>query len=200
MTHLSILLMALCSVIGYEPFTGDLVFETAAPDEMHHAIVDATVRSDELPITHVGIMYVDSASHAYVIEATGERGVVLTPFKVFCDSASGVVVKRLTVDVPIGEAINRALALVGRPYDWWYLPDNSEIYCSELVEKCFFYSDGSPVFETKPMNFRDSEGRMPQFWTDLFSRLGRPVPEGVPGTNPSDMSKSPTLREVWRLD
>lgn len=193
-----LLLLSVCSAFGYEPCTGDLIFETAAPSDMHNAIVDATVRDDALPITHVGIVYVDSAAQAYVIEATGERGVVLTPFDAFCDSASGVVVKRITADVPIAAAIERALAFVGRPYDWWYLPDNDALYCSELVEKCFLYADGTPVFKTKPMNFRDPDGRMPQFWTDLFAQLGRPVPEGLPGTNPADMARSPILQEVWR--
>lgn len=201
MTHLAILLLALCSALGYEPCTGDLIFETASGGEMHRAIARAiaraTAQADDVPITHVGIVYVDSVGAPFVIEATGQHGVTLTPFQAFCDSAAGVVVKRLDVDIPIDEAIGRALACLGRPYDWWYLPDNREIYCSELVEKCYKYADGRPVFDTKPMNFRDSEGRMPEFWTELFRRLGRPVPEGVPGTNPADMAKSPLLRTVW---
>lgn len=197
MSTLTILLVALCSAFGYEPCSGDLIFETASDADMHQAIVQATVRAGEAPITHVGIVYVDSVGDAYVIEATGERGVALTPLQAFCDSAQGVVVKRLAVEVPIDKAIGRALEYLGRPYDWWYLPDNEAIYCSELVQKCFLYADGTPVFESKPMNFRDSQGRMPQFWIDLYERLGQPVPEGVPGTNPADMARSPILALIF---
>ena len=48
------------------------------------------------------------------------------------------------------------------------------------------------------MNFRNADGTMPQFWTDLFSRLGEPIPEGEPGTNPNDMARSTLLQTVHR--
>lgn len=48
------------------------------------------------------------------------------------------------------------------------------------------------------MNFRAEDGTLPQFWTELFARRGESVPEGVPGTNPNDMSQERTLREVYR--
>ena len=46
------------------------------------------------------------------------------------------------------------------------------------------------------MNFLDPDGQMPAFWVQSFERQGMPVPQGVPGTNPQDMSSSPLLETV----
>ena len=48
------------------------------------------------------------------------------------------------------------------------------------------------------MNFRAADGTLLQFWADLFDRLGEPVPEGLPGTNPNDMAQEELLEEVHR--
>ena len=39
---------------------------------------------------------------------------------------------------------------------------------------------------------------LPKLWADLFDRLGEPVPEGLPGTNPNDMAQEELLEEVHR--
>ena len=46
------------------------------------------------------------------------------------------------------------------------------------------------------MNFKDAEGNMPEYWTNLFDRLGQKVPQDVDGTNPESMSESPALVRV----
>lgn len=175
--------------------TGDLIFEIASDSEMSSAIADATAHSDSLKFSHVGIILIDESTGALsVIEATGRYGVVVTPIDSFMNkSEKGVIVKRLDIDYPVDRVIERAKSYLGRGYDWWYLPDNEEIYCSELVEKCYLMTDGTPIFPTIPMNFRDKNGEMPQFWTDLFNRLGKPIPEGVAGTNPTQISRHPHL-------
>ncbi|MCM1310902.1 MAG: hypothetical protein NC301_07760 [Bacteroides sp.] len=177
--------------------TGDLIFEIASGGEMSRAIASATAQTDSVKFSHVGIIEVDSLGNVGVIEATGKYGVVITPLCDFLNKAeAGAVVKRLGADIQVAESIYRAKRYLGRAYDWWYLPDNEEIYCSELVEKSYIRPDGTPVFSTIPMNFRDKEGNMPQFWTDLFSRLGKPIPEGEQGTNPTQISRHPGLEFV----
>ena len=94
------------------------------------------------------------------------------------------------------EAVERVLAHLGQPYDWYYLPGNGRAYCSELVEESYLYADSTRIFPAKPMRFRAADGTMPQFWTDLFHRLGAGVPEGEPGTNPNDMSRFCLLHTV----
>ena len=46
------------------------------------------------------------------------------------------------------------------------------------------------------MNWRDAEGQLPKYWKEHFRKLGMKVPEGVPGTNPTDLSRSPLLRKL----
>lgn len=64
------------------------------------------------------------------------------------------------------------------------------MYCSELVYESYLNEDGSHIFNAIPMNFRASDGSMPEFWTSLFARLGSPVPEGMPGTNPNSIART----------
>ena len=70
------------------------------------------------------------------------------------------------------------------------------MYCSELIREAFRRPDGSPLFETAPMNFLASDGSVPSYWKQLFESLGMEVPQGVAGTNPQDLSISPLLVEV----
>ncbi|MCR4680245.1 MAG: hypothetical protein K5636_01360 [Bacteroidales bacterium] len=52
------------------------------------------------------------------------------------------------------------------------------------------------IFPSKPINWRDAEGNLPEYWIKHFEELGLSVPEGIPGTNPTDMSRSPLLKRL----
>ncbi len=153
---------------------------------------------------HVGIVVVEEG-RACVLEANPRDGVVLTPWEDFVAAAPlvggspGITVMRLICDFPADEAVERAKSHIGEPYDWHFLSDNGKMYCSELVYDSYLYADGSHIFTAVPMNFRDSEGNMPKFWTELFSSFGEPVPEGISGTNPNDLSRDPHLTEIHRF-
>lgn len=189
---------------GYEARNGDLLFEVAADSPMSSAVAAATAQGDSLKFSHVAIVGVDADS-VFVIEATGRGGVISRSLDCFLDSATvvagrpGIVVKRLAEPFPAREAVARAVARIGASYDWTFLPDNDAYYCSELVYECFLDASSGHIFIARPMNFLDASGHMPQFWTELFSKLGMEVPQGVPGTNPNDMSKHPGLQEVYRF-
>lgn len=73
------------------------------------------------------------------------------------------------------------------------------MYCSELVYESFLTDDYRHIFTANPMSFRDKDGQIPEFWGRLFSELGEPVPEGVPGTNPNDMAHDTIVKEVYRM-
>lgn len=176
---------------------GDLIFEISTDSEVSKAITESTAQADSLKFSHVGIIDVDDNGVISVIEATGKSGVVVTPLDSFMAKATaGVVVKRLTIDFDRDESLARAKAYVGRGYDWMYLPDNAEIYCSELVEKSYRTSDGKPIFSTIPMNFKDKDGNIPEFWVKLSEQTGQPLPQGMPGTNPTQLSHYPQLIDV----
>lgn len=182
----------------FSPQSGDLLFCVAEQSAMSDAIVDATSTGDNTRFDHVAIFAIINGE-AKVIEASTKDGVVCRDWEAFREeSKNGIVVKRTNCVINIHKAIKRATSLIGQPYDWSYLPNNGKVYCSELIYDCYLTEDGKPVFTAKPMNFRDADGNLPQFWIDLFNKLDEPVPEGVPGTNPNDMSKENILTEVYR--
>lgn len=202
----ALLLACGCTSREFQPRPGDLLFQVNEPSAMTNAIVDATARGDALGFSHVAI-YCEEQGEGRVLEASGEGGVRSVPLEEFLRSSAriggrpGVVVKRVKEEgekFPVGQAIERAKSHIGEPYDYSYLPDNGKMYCSELVYVSYLRADGTPLFTAQPMNFRNADGELPAFWTELFERLGEPVPEGVPGTNPGDMAAEPVLEEVGR--
>lgn len=170
---------------------------------MTGAITAATGENGRLNFSHVGIAVVKNGADS-VLEATTNGGVRLTALPEFLARSAKiggrptVVAMRLKDTAGVSEAVRRARSHLGLPYDYSFRPDNGKFYCSELVWECYRTSDGSPIFTARPMNFRAEDGTLPQFWTELFARRGESVPEGVPGTNPNDMSQERTLREVYR--
>ena len=179
----------------------DLLFQIA---DQSNAITDVTDGVGHLEIEHVGI-YAEVASRPSVIEALPSRGVCVTPVDSFLSrnvSADGmplVVVGRVVGDMDAEQSLRNALELVGCEYDSLYLSDNEAIYCSELMQKCFVSHEGKPVFGTIPMTFRDREGNIPAVWTELYARHGMAVPEGAPGTNPGELSRSDNVAVVFRF-
>ena len=81
-------------------------------------------------------------------------------------------------------------------YDNAFLPDNGALYCTELIRESYRTPEGEFIFPEKPMNWKNSEGEIPPYWTWLFGLLGMEVPQDVPGTNPHDMALLPILEDV----
>ena len=184
--------------------TGDLLFQVGGNSKMNSAIASSTSGSAAIDttFTHVGILLIEGDSTCVLEAADG--GVKITPIADFInkslmvDGKPVLVAKRVADTSIIPAAIQRAKSFIGQPYDYYYLPDNGRMYCSELVYDSYLNADGKPVFSSKPMNFRAADGSMPQFWTDLFKQLEMEVPEGVAGTNPMDMSRDSILTTVMR--
>ena len=183
------------SLVGLRP--GDLLF-FADSKGMGRAIKESTGN-----YTHVAIVESTTRDTVWVIDATPEEGVARRPLRYrrgfFPD------VYRLKADIPNADmevVINRARSFIGQPYDNAFLPDNGAMYCSELVYECFldeFHSGNYPgdhLFEAKPMNWRNAKGKLPRYWKKHFRKLKMSVPEGVPGTNPTDLSRSPLLKKL----
>lgn len=188
---------------GTDLTEGDLLFQVGRGSAMSGAIAAATGTASEISYTHVAIA-VGSTPCDSVLEASSERGVSVTALAEFLDrSARGergplVRVMRLRDTTGLAASVARARNCIGQPYDYAYGCDNGKMYCSELVWESYRRRDGSRIFSARPMNFRAADGTMPAFWTELFDRLGEPIPEGEPGTNPNDMSRDTALVERFR--
>ena len=186
---------------------GDLVFvglplgydaETGSVDE---AIASATGEEGLLNLIHVAIAEV-KADSIWIIDATIAHGVDRHPLDTFLrdftlpdGSYPEFIVKRVK-GVDADAAIENAKSFCGRAYDVRFLPDNEDLYCSELVQRSYLDYAGRPVFESEPMNFKAPDGTMPPYWEWLFGQLDMEVPQGLPGTNPQKMSQADCLVDV----
>ena len=186
---------------------GDLIFVglpagyDAATGSMDAAIASATGEEGGKELIHVAIAEVQDGK-VWIIDATIKHGVdrhpldtFLTDFTLGDGSLPEFIVKRVK-GVDADAAVKRARTLCGRAYDKLFLPDNKELYCTELVQACYQDKDGQPVFLSKPMNFLAPDGSLPPYWEWLFESMGAEVPQGIPGTNPADMAQSPLLEDV----
>lgn len=186
--------------------SGDLLFSVGKENlEFTRAIQRSTSRDTEIPFSHVGIVEVDG-KRVWVWEATTPKGVVKTSFRKFFQKAltqkgkTYLAVGRLKDEYKA--SINHVLAFVsqqqGKPYDYAYNEDNDAFYCSELVRFAFTDSLHQPIFPSLNMSFKNKEsGKTEPFWLRHFQRLGIPVPEGMPGSNPADMAKSSVIDVIY---
>lgn len=186
---------------------GDLVFVgipldySVEDDSMDAAITAATGDTVGLNLIHAAILEVDADS-VFVIDATLRRGVdrhpldtFLTDFTLKDGSLPELIVKRVK-GVDTDAAVEKAKTFCGRAYDLYFLPDNEELYCTELIQRSYLDASGAEVFDSEPMNFRAPDGTMPVYWEWLFGLLGIDVPQGLPGTNPQRMSEAACLEDV----
>lgn len=186
----ALLFLSACTTSGLR--SGDLLFAYSGGSQFDDAI-DASTGGGEVSFTHVGIVEV-APDGIFVIEAVPLEGVCRTPIDEFTSKNGEPVAMRLSGDYDMRQIVENAKSHLGEPYDESFLPDNGRLYCSELVYDSYVLSDGRHIFEARPMNFLSNEGVMPKYWIDHFDRLGIPIPQDVPGTNPNDLSREHLLK------
>ncbi len=192
--------------------TGDLLFVGLPLDysldndtNMSDAIAASTGQSGEINYIHVAILEKDSTGQVWIIDATIRHGVDRHPIDTFLvdftlkdGNLPLLVVMRLKHNQEAAQYVENAKQFCGRGYDVYFLPDNEEKYCSELVRDSYLHH-GEPIFQAAPMNFKSADGSFPIYWVQLFDQLGQAIPQGVPGTNPNTMSKEKCLKRVGEL-
>lgn len=167
---------------------GDLLF---CAQVKGNNITDVTQGVGGMKIDHVAIFHRQDG-RTFALEAI-HSGVGLTPIDSFMARREAVLAVRLRDTLGVARSVERALGFIGRPYDFNFMPDDSAFYCSELVQKCYRDSRGELVFKPIPMSFHDQSGRITPYWHDYYARQGLQVPEGEPGSNPGDLSRSAAI-------
>lgn len=202
----AVILLAVLSVACAEEAVlqnGDLIFQANEDGGFVDAIENVTAGI----WSHVGIIQLREDG-IYVLEATPAQGVVRTSLDDFLDAsardADGRPLVRIgrirgLTSAEAAAAIERAETWLGRPYDAAFAPGTEALYCSELVYEAFLREDGSPVFHAHPMTFKGPDGETDPYWIRYYERLEQEIPEGVPGTNPNDMSREPVLAPLTGL-
>ncbi|OOG76854.1 hypothetical protein B0E43_06975 [Algoriphagus sp. A40] len=183
--------------------TGDLVFVGAKKDQLSGAINRVTQRDENASFDHVGILEV-SESGIFILHASPKKGSVREPLDSLVTEATAktkqLAVYRLTDEhqSSIPEAINNAKTLLGKPYNWTYVLNDSSLYCSDFVERSF---RDAALFQLEPMTFKDPKtGQTDTYWAEFYKKLGMEVPEGQPGCNPNGLAASEHLRKVGDLE
>ena len=168
-----------------------------------NAITEVTQGVDGLAIDHVAILHRIGGDPGplYALEAIPRQGVVLTPIDSLLarEQAATFVITRVE-GVDAATSVRNALRYVGKPYDDLFLPGDSAIYCSELVQMCYVDTAGNQVFGTIPMSFHDASGRITDYWIEFYRNRGMAVPEGLPGTNPGQLSRHPKMLKIVYLE
>ena len=160
--------------------------------EASNPITEVTQGVSGMKIDHVAIVH-KQVNKTYALEAI-HKGVTLTPMDSFMARREMVVAARLCDTLGVAQSVERALSFLGRPYDFNFMPSDSAFYCSELVQKNYRYSDGQLVFKPIAMSFHDKTGKITDYWKEYYGRQGLTVPEGEPGSNPGDLSRSKAIQ------
>lgn len=179
---------AVLSLAAQELKEGDLLFVC---NNDGNAITQVTSGVEGLPIDHVAVVHRIGGDNGplFVIEAVKPH-VCLTPIDSFLQENSKVLHGRVNVDIDVKASVRQCLSMVGKPYDDLFLPGDSAIYCSELVQLNYVNIAGEQIFKTIPMSFHDNSGEVTEYWNEFYSARGLSVPEGLPGTNPGGLSRS----------
>ncbi|MFV0231005.1 YiiX/YebB-like N1pC/P60 family cysteine hydrolase [Empedobacter falsenii] len=181
---------------------GDLIFVGALTEELSGAISRATKISDQTNFDHVGLIEKTTDS-IFVLHAApmggSQREEIHHFYNAQTEKNNQIVIYRLKKEYQstIPNAIARAKTMLGKPYNWLYILNDDELYCSDFVERAF---RDDKVFELIPMNFKNKEtGIIDDFWVNFYRKKGKEVPQDEPGTNPNQLATSEKLIRIGAL-
>lgn len=166
---------------------GDLLFHLT---DQPNAITDVTPGM----VDHVAILITPDS----VIEAISQ-GVVTTSLDTVLARPGHYVAAKVR-KANRRQSVQNARRYLGRSYDHLYLPDNDLIYCSELVLLSFVDRHGRHLLPPVPMTFRDTTGHITTYWRHHYSLHGIDVPEGLPGSNPSELLQRKEIKKLKYIE
>ncbi|MBN3581901.1 hypothetical protein JYB64_05835 [Algoriphagus aestuarii] len=189
--------------LNLELQNGDLIFVGAEKENLSGAINRVTQKTELVSFDHVGMIEIHQDS-LFIIHASTRKGSVREPLDslVFRNNLTPekFAIYRLKKDYQhsINQAIKESKSLLGRPYNWSYVLNDSSLYCSDFVERAFRHA---AIFQLEPMTFINPEtGKTDAFWVEFYSKQGMEVPEGKLGCNPNGLAASGKLEFIGYLN
>ena len=161
---------------------GDLLF-MRDNSEFSKAIIETTRE-----YSHVGIFFGGMIYHA-----SRKYGVVKQKLEDFLFEGSWEVDIYRYPEINCEIVQKRAEKYLGCEYNHSFYPDKEKFYCSQYIAEIL------PVFDSIPMKFNDEEKLVSDYWKEYFDKLGMEVPVGMPGTNPSQLSKCEKIIFIGKL-
>ena len=181
---------------------GDLIFVGAEEANLSGAINRVTQRDKEASFDHVGIVE-RTADSLFVLHASSKKGSIREYLPDFYNSQklseNTLIVYRLKQDYQssIINAIDIAKSMLGKPYNWTYILNDTSYYCSDFVERAF---RKDRIFILEPMTFvNPTTGMVDEFWVSFYKKQNLAVPQGELGCNPNGLAHSEKLIRKGQL-
>lgn len=181
--------------------SGDLLFVEAQSTGVSGAINRST-QVGKWQFDHVALLEREQ-DKLFVLHATGNGGSIRQPLNEFLgqrlQKQRAVQVFRLqnSEHININDALSKAHAMLGKPYNSSYILNEDSYYCSDFIERAF---RDDAVFTHIPMNFKNPKtGEIDEVWVERYAKLGLAVPQDEPGTNPNQLAESDKLQYLGRL-
>ena len=175
---------------------GDVIFIV---DDNEKNISSLSVGYGGLSYFHCGI-YVGNGK---LIEAVKYHGVIEDNVSKYKDKKILVARTKLSIK-GIQSAVEGARKCLGYSYNDLFLPNQpSKLYCSELIHLAFFSIDNREFFTPHTLNyFSIEDGKVSDFWVELYAKHGFEVPQGKKGSHPNNLSldKKFTKRFFYNLN
>ncbi len=178
---------------------GDLIFVGAQTEQLSGAINRVTQISKEANFDHIGLIEKTKDS-IFVLHAApiggSQREEVHHFYKSQTEKNNRIVIYRLKNNYQhsIPNAISTAKTLLGKPYNWTYILNENEYYCSDFIERAFRKDE---IFDLIEMNFKNKEtDKIDDFWIDFYRKKNLEVPQDQPGTNPNQLANSEKLNRI----
>ncbi len=169
------------------------MFQLSEENDFSDAIIQSTGDRQKLAFSHVGIVETDG-DKTFVIDAVPEYGVRKVSLAQFLSSSAKspegtpmVVAYRVKSRLHLQNPVEKTVSFMRMPYDSVFAMHNQAFYCSELVYETYLDEENRPIFQLMPMSFSDSAGNRLPYWESYFENLNCPIPEGEPGTNPTQL-------------
>ncbi|MCR5290579.1 MAG: UDP-N-acetylmuramoylalanyl-D-glutamate--2,6-diaminopimelate ligase [Treponema sp.] len=161
---------------------GDLLF-MRDNSEFSKAIIETTKE-----YSHVGIFF-----DGMIYHASRKYGVTKQKLAGFLSEGNWNVDVYRYPEIDCEIVREQAEKYLGREYNHSFYPGNDKFYCSQYIAEIL------PIFDWVPMKFNDDVNEVSDYWKKYYDELGLDVPVGVPGTNPSQISKCKKIKLIGKL-
>ncbi len=178
---------------------GDLLFIEAENKNLSGAIDRVTKNdSNRISFDHVALIEVNK-NRKYILHASSKRGSEKIKLSKFIRKQHRLNKRlglyRVKDSTCTNNAVLKANSMLGKPYNFRYVQDDNSYYCSDFIEKS--YRDCG-IFELIPMNFMNLKtNKIDEYWINYYQKYDMEVPQGKPGTNPNQLSRSKKLKLIF---
>lgn len=198
---ISIISLCSCSINKITLQNGDFIFVEAETKNLSGAISRVTKNNHtKISFDHIAMVEINN-NNTFVIESIPKKGSHKQSLKSYLKEhkSKKLYIYRLKKEYAhcIDNAISSANQMLRKPYNYTYIPNENEYYCSDFVERAYRKCN---IFELQPMSFiNPTTGKTDEYWIQYYNKLHTTIPEGKLGCNPNGLSQSNKIIKIGIL-